>query len=107
MCIIFSIMLVLLVNPFSPPLALIGHLLFTLFLTMIPVASAYALSGDMKKAIIVLIIAMFVGRYMSMQVEQNSESKTREHKINMEAMTINTVRFYRFMRTFFFVKICK
>lgn len=55
--IIFAIMLVLLVNPFIRPLGLIGHLLSTLFLSMIPLASAYALTEDRKKAIIVLIIA--------------------------------------------------
>lgn len=55
--IIFSIMLVLLVNPFIRPLGLIGHLFSTLFLSMIPLASAYALTEDMKKAIIVFFIA--------------------------------------------------
>ncbi|MGD9011785.1 MAG: potassium channel family protein [Desulfobacterales bacterium] len=55
--IIFAIMLVLLVNPFIRPLGLIGHLLSTLFLSMIPLASAYAMTEDRKKAIIVLIIA--------------------------------------------------
>ncbi|MGD9314416.1 MAG: potassium channel family protein [Desulfobacterales bacterium] len=55
--IIFAIMLVLLVNPFIRPLGLIGHLLSTLFLSMIPLASAYALTENRKKAIIVLIIA--------------------------------------------------
>ncbi|MGD1984965.1 MAG: potassium channel family protein, partial [Desulfobacterales bacterium] len=54
---IFAIMLVLLVNPFIRPLGLIGHLLSTLFLSMIPLASAYALTENRKKAIIVLIIA--------------------------------------------------
>ena len=55
--IIFAIMLVLLVNPFIRPLGLFGHLFSTLFLSMIPLASAYALTEDMKKAIIVLFIA--------------------------------------------------
>ena len=55
--IIFAIMLVLLVNPFIRPLGLIGHLFSTLFLAMIPLASAYALTDDRKKAIIVLFIA--------------------------------------------------
>lgn len=56
--IIFAIMLVLLVNPFVRPLGLIGHLFSTLCLSMIPLASAYALTADRKKAIIVLIIAV-------------------------------------------------
>jgi hypothetical protein len=55
--IIFAIILVLLVNPFIRPLGLIGHLFSTLFLSMIPLASAYALTEDRKKAIIVLLIA--------------------------------------------------
>ncbi len=55
--IIFAIMLVLLVNPFIRPLGLIGHLFSTLCLSMIPLASAYALTEDRKKAIIVLFIA--------------------------------------------------
>ncbi|MDX1707264.1 MAG: potassium channel family protein [Desulfobacterales bacterium] len=55
--IIFAIMLVLLVNPFIRPLGLTGHLLSTVFIAMIPLASAYALTKDKKKAIVVLIIA--------------------------------------------------
>lgn len=55
--IIFAIMLVLLVNPFIRSLGLIGHLFSTVCLSMIPLASAYALTADRKKAIIVLIIA--------------------------------------------------
>jgi hypothetical protein len=55
--IIFAIMLVLLVNPFIRPLGLIGHLISTLLLAMIPLASAFALTEDRKKAIIVLLIA--------------------------------------------------
>ncbi len=55
--IIFAIMLVLLVNPFIRPLGLIGHLISTLLLAMIPLASAYALTEEKKKAIIVLLIA--------------------------------------------------
>ena len=55
--IIFAIILVLLVNPFIRPLGLIGHLFSTLLLSMIPLASAYALTEDRKKAIIVLLIA--------------------------------------------------
>jgi hypothetical protein len=50
-------MLVLLVNPFIRPLGLIGHFFSTVFLAMIPLASAYALTEDRKKAIIVLFIA--------------------------------------------------
>jgi hypothetical protein len=55
--IIFAIILVLLVNPFIRPLGLIGHLFSTLILSMIPLASAYTLTEDRKKAIIVLLIA--------------------------------------------------
>ena len=55
--IIFAIILVLLVNPFIRPLGLIGHLFSTLLLSMIPLASAYAMTEDRKKAIIVLLIA--------------------------------------------------
>ena len=55
--IIFAIILVLLVNPFIRPLGLIGHLFSTLILSMIPLASAYTLTEDRKKAIIILLIA--------------------------------------------------
>ena len=55
--IIFAIILVLLVNPFIRPLGLIGHLFSTLILSLIPLASAYTLTEDRKKAIIVLLIA--------------------------------------------------
>ena len=55
--IIFATMLVLMVNPFIRPLGLIGHLFSTLLLAMIPLASAYTLTEDRKKAIIVLLIA--------------------------------------------------
>ena len=55
--IIFAIILVLMVNPFIRPLGFIGHLFSTIFLAMIPLASAYALTEDRKKAIIVLFIA--------------------------------------------------
>jgi len=55
--IIFAIMLVLLVNPFIRPLGLIGHLSSTLFLAMIPLASAYALTEDRRKTMIILLIA--------------------------------------------------
>ena len=55
--IIFAIMLVLMVNPFIRPLGIIGHLFSTLLIAMIPLASAYALTKDRKKAIIVLLIA--------------------------------------------------
>ena len=56
--IIFAIMLVLLVNPFIRPFGLIGHLSSTLFLAMIPLASAYALTEYRKKAMIILLIAV-------------------------------------------------
>ena len=55
--IIVAIILVLLINPFIRPLGLIGHLISTLLLAMIPLASAHALTEDRKKAIIVLLIA--------------------------------------------------
>ena len=55
--IIFAIMLVLLVNAFIRPLGLIGHLSSTLFLAMIPLASAYALTEDRRKTMIILFIA--------------------------------------------------
>ena len=55
--IIFAIMLVLLVNPFIRSLGLIGHLTSTLFVAMIPLASAYALTEDRKKTMIILFIA--------------------------------------------------
>ena len=55
--IIFAIMLVLLINPFIRPLGLIGHLISTLLIAMIPLASAFALTADRKKVIIVLLIA--------------------------------------------------
>lgn len=55
--IIFATMLVLLVDPFIRPLGLIGHLFSALLLAMIPLASAYALTKDRKKAIIVLFLA--------------------------------------------------
>ena len=55
--IIFAIMLVLLVYPFIRPFGLIGHLFSTLFIAMIPLSSALALTGDRKQAIIILLIA--------------------------------------------------
>jgi hypothetical protein len=55
--IIFAIMLVLLVNPFIRPLGIMGHLISTLLLAMIPLASAFALTGDRKKSIVVLLMA--------------------------------------------------
>jgi hypothetical protein len=55
--IIFAIMLVLLVNPFIRPHGLIGHLFSTLFLSMIPLASTYALTRDKKNAMIILLLA--------------------------------------------------
>ncbi len=44
--IIFAILLVLLVNPFLRPLGLFGHLFSTLFLAMIPLSSAFALTEN-------------------------------------------------------------
>jgi len=52
---------------------------------MIPLASYYALTEDRKRATTILfmggiymaiIIALIVGRYMSLQVERDSESET-------------------------------
>jgi hypothetical protein len=55
--IILAIMLVLLVNPFLRPLGLIGHLCSTLFVAMIPLSSALALSEDKQHPMIILLIA--------------------------------------------------
>jgi hypothetical protein len=55
--IIFAIMLVLLVSPFIRPLGLMGHLCSTLFVAMIPLSSALALTGDRENATIILLIA--------------------------------------------------
>ena len=56
--IIFAILLVLLVNPFLRPLGLFGHLSSTLLLAMIPVSSAFALTENREKALIILFIAV-------------------------------------------------
>jgi voltage-gated potassium channel Kch len=55
--IIFAILLVLLLNPFLRPLGLFGHLFSTLFLAMIPLSSAFALTENREKSIIILFIA--------------------------------------------------
>ena len=55
--IIFAIMLMLLVSPYLRPIGLIGHLLNTLLVTMIPLSCSFALTGDKKTAIIILLIA--------------------------------------------------
>jgi hypothetical protein len=55
--IIFAIMLVVLVNPFIRPLGLLGHLSATLFVAMIPLASAYAITEDSRKTMAILVIA--------------------------------------------------
>jgi hypothetical protein len=55
--IIFAIMLVLMVNPFIRPLGLMGHIISTLFIAMIPLSCAFAITGDRKQAIIILLIA--------------------------------------------------
>jgi len=55
--IIFAILLVLLVNPFLRPLGLFGHLFSTLFLAMIPLSSAFAMTENRDKSIIILFIA--------------------------------------------------
>ena len=56
--IILAIMLVLLVNPFVRPLGLVGHLLSTLFIAMIPLSSAFAITEERKNAIVILLIAV-------------------------------------------------
>ena len=55
--IIFAIMLMLLVSPYLRPIGLIGHLLNTLLVTMIPLSCSFALTGDKKTAIMILLIA--------------------------------------------------
>jgi voltage-gated potassium channel Kch len=57
MYIILAITLVLLVSPFIRPMGLLGHLCSTLFLAMIPLSSALALSKDKQHPIIILFIA--------------------------------------------------
>jgi hypothetical protein len=55
--IILAIMLVLLVDPFIRPYGLVGHLLSTIFVAMIPLSSALAVTEDRKKAITIFFIA--------------------------------------------------
>jgi hypothetical protein len=55
--IILAIMLVLLVDPFIRPYGLVGHLFSTVFLAMIPLSSALAVTEDRKEAITILLIA--------------------------------------------------
>jgi hypothetical protein len=55
--IIFAIMLVLLASPYVRPLGLIGHLVATLFVALIPLSSALALNEDKNNAIVILLIA--------------------------------------------------
>jgi len=60
--IVFAIILVILVSPFIRHEGKIGALTSTLLLTMIPLASYYALSGDRKWAISIIILGVpFVG----------------------------------------------
>ena len=55
--IIFAIILVLLVNPFLRPLGLFGHLFSTLLVAMIPLSSAFAVTENRGKSIIILLLA--------------------------------------------------
>jgi hypothetical protein len=55
--IIFAIISVLLVSPFLSSIGLFGHLFNTFLITMIPLSSSFALTGDKKTAIIILLIA--------------------------------------------------
>ena len=55
--IVFAILLVLLFNPFLRPLGLFGHLFSTLFLAMIPLSSAFALTQNRDKSIVIFFIA--------------------------------------------------
>jgi 4-hydroxybenzoate polyprenyltransferase len=55
--IIFAIILVLLVSPFLQPIGLFGHFFNTLLIAMIPLSSGFALTGDKKTAIVILLIA--------------------------------------------------
>jgi hypothetical protein len=50
-------MLVLLVDPFIRPYGLVGHLLSTIFVAMIPLSSALAVTEDRKEAITIFLIA--------------------------------------------------
>ena len=55
--IILAIVIVLLVNPFIRPLGPGGHLLSTVLVAMIPLASIYALTQERRAAIIILLLA--------------------------------------------------
>jgi len=55
--IVFAIILVVLINPFIRHAGTIGWLTSTLFIAMIPMASYYALSGDRKRAIIIILLS--------------------------------------------------
>ena len=55
--IIFAIMLVLLVVPFIRPYGIVGHLLSTFFVAMIPLSSALAATQDRRKAALILLLA--------------------------------------------------
>jgi len=55
--IILAIMLVLLLNPYLQTLGLIGKLLSTLILALIPLSCAFALTRQRKKAIFILLVA--------------------------------------------------
>ena len=55
--IILAIVLVLLVNPFIESLAICGHLLSSLLVAMIPLASVYALIGERRRVIAIFSLA--------------------------------------------------
>ena len=55
--IILAIVLVLLANPFIESLAIGGHLLSSLLVAMIPLASVYALIGERRRVIAILSLA--------------------------------------------------
>ena len=55
--IILSIMLVILVSPYIRYTGKTGHIITTLLIAMIPLASFYALIADRKRAIIILFLA--------------------------------------------------
>ena len=55
--IILAIVVVLLVNPFIESLGIGGHLLSSVLVAMIPLASVYALTGDRKAVIAILSLA--------------------------------------------------
>jgi hypothetical protein len=56
--IVFAIMLVILVSPFIRQEGKIGALTATLLLTMIPLASYYAFSGDRMRAMIIILLGI-------------------------------------------------